>query len=127
MTAKRILVIDDEPRIQEVIQTCLEILNGWQVLTASSGSEGLLQAQTQQPDAILLDVSMPEMDGLATFQKLQENPTTQSIPVVLLTAKVQPAERDGFAQLGVAGFIAKPFDPLTLASQIASVLHWWTP
>ena len=128
MTAKQILVIDDEQRIQEVIQTCLEILNGWQVLTASSGSEGLLKAQTQQPDAILLDVSMPEMDGLTTFQKLQENPTTESIPVVLLTAKVQPAERDEFAQLGVAGFIAKPFDPLTLASQIASVLSWdlWT-
>lgn len=124
MTAKRILVIDDEERIQEVIQTCLEILKGWEVFTASSGSEGLLKAQTQQPDAILLDVSMPEMDGLATFQKLQENSATQSIPVLLLTAKVQPADQAGFAQLGVAGVIAKPFDPLTLAVQVMTTLGW---
>jgi CheY-like chemotaxis protein len=120
----RILVIDDEERIQEVVQTCLEILGGWEVITASSGNEGLLIAQTQQPDAILLDVSMPEMDGLATFQRLQENPTTQSIPVILLTAKVQPADRERFAQLGIAGVIIKPFDPVQLASQVASALGW---
>jgi CheY-like chemotaxis protein len=120
----RILVIDDEQRIQEVIQTCLEILVGWEVLTASSGNEGLLIAQTQQPDAILLDVSMPGMDGLATFERLQENPTTQSVPVILLTAKVQPADRERFAQLGIAGVILKPFDPVQLASQVASALGW---
>lgn len=120
----RILVIDDEERIQEVVQTCLEILGGWEVLTAGSGNEGLLKAQTQQPDAILLDVSMPGMDGLAIFQRLQENPTTQSIPVILLTAKVQPADRERFAQLGVAGVITKPFDPVQLASQVAQALGW---
>ena len=94
------------------------------MLTASSGNEGLLQSQTQQPDAILLDVSMPDIDGLATFAKLQENPTTQSIPVILLTAKIQPADQAEFAQLGVTGLISKPFDPLTLASQVAEVLGW---
>lgn len=121
---KRILVIDDEQRIQEVVQTCLEILSGWDVVTASSGNEGLLKAQTQQPDAILLDVSLPEMNGFTIFQKLQENPVTQAIPVVLLTAKVQPTDRAKFAQLGVAGVITKPFDPVQLASQIASALGW---
>ena len=124
MTAKRVLVIDDEERIQEVVQTCLEILSGWEVLTAGSGNEGLQKAQTQQPDAILLDVSMPEMDGLTILQKLQENPVTQSIPVVLLTAKVQPADRERFAQLGIAGVITKPFDPVQLASQVAQALGW---
>lgn len=118
----RILVIDDEERIQEVIQTCLEILNGWEVYTASSGSQGLLQAQNQQPDAILLDVSMPDMDGFTTFAKLQENPLTKAIPVILLTARVQVAERGQFAQLGIAGVITKPFDPLILASQMIEVL-----
>ncbi len=118
----RILVIDDEQRIQEVIQTCLEILNGWEVFTASSGSEGLLQAQNQQPDAILLDVSMPQMDGFTTFTKLRENPSTQAIPVILLTAKVQLADREQFAELGIAGVITKPFDPLTLASQVTQAL-----
>lgn len=124
MTLRRILVIDDEERIQEVVQTCLEILNGWEVLTASSGNQGLRQAQTQQPDAILLDVSMPEMDGLAIFQQLQENPLTQSIPVILLTARVQPADRERFAQLGIAGVITKPFDPVQLAAQVTQALGW---
>jgi CheY-like chemotaxis protein len=124
MAAKRILVIDDEERIQEVVQTCLEILAGWEVLTADSGKEGLLQAETQQPDAILLDVSLSEMGGLTIFQRLQENPVTHAIPVVLLTAKVQPADRAKFAQLGVAGVITKPFDPVQLASQVASTLGW---
>ncbi len=124
MAAKRILVIDDEERIQEVVQTCLEILSGWEVLTVGSSEEGLLKAKTQQLDAILLDISLPEMDGLAIFQRLQENPATQSIPVVLLTAKVQPADRAKFSQLGVAGVIIKPFDPMQLASQVASALGW---
>jgi CheY-like chemotaxis protein len=124
MAAKRILVIDDEERIQEVVQTSLEILSGWEVLTVGSGEEGLLKAKTQQLDAILLDISLPEMDGLAIFQRLQENPATQSIPVVLLTAKVQPADRAKFSQLGVAGVIIKPFDPMQLASQVASALGW---
>jgi CheY-like chemotaxis protein len=124
MTVRRILVIDDEERIQEVVQTCLEILNGWDVLTASSGEEGLLQAQTQQPDAILLDVSLPGMDGLDIWQQLQENLTTQSIPVILLTARVQPADRERFARLGIAGVIPKPFDPVQLAAQVAQALGW---
>jgi CheY-like chemotaxis protein len=124
MAAKRILVIDDEERIQEVVQTCLEILAGWEVLTADSGKEGLLQAESQQPDAILLDVSLPEIDGFTIFQRLQENPVTHAIPVVLLTAKVQPADWAKFAQLGVAGVITKPFDPVQLAAQIASALGW---
>lgn len=124
MTVRRILVIDDEERIQEVVQTCLEILNGWEVLTASSGEEGLLQAQTQQPDAILLDVSLPGMDGLDIWQQLQANLTTQSIPVILLTARVQPADRERFARLGIAGVIPKPFDPVQLAAQVAQALGW---
>ncbi|HEY9739194.1 MAG TPA: response regulator [Coleofasciculaceae cyanobacterium] len=121
---KRILVIDDEERIQEVIQTCLEILCGWEVLTAGSGKEGLLKAETQPPDAILLDVSLPEMDGFTIFQRLQENPVTHSIPVVLLTAKVQSADRAKFTQLGVAGVIIKPFDPVQLAAQVALAVGW---
>jgi CheY-like chemotaxis protein len=124
MTVRRILVIDDEERIQEVIQTCLEILSGWEVLTASSGDDGLLQAQTQQPDAILLDVSLPGMDGLDIFQQLQENLTTQSIPVILLTARVQPTDREQFARLDVAGIITKPFNPVQLAAQVAQALGW---
>jgi CheY-like chemotaxis protein len=121
--AMRILVIDDEERIQEVIQMSLEILNGWEVFTASSGSQGVQEAQNHQPDAILLDVSMPQLDGFATFAKLQENPATQKIPVIFLTAKVELADRQQFAKLGIVEVITKPFDPLNLAAQVTAALE----
>ncbi|AFZ18848.1 response regulator with CheY-like receiver, AAA-type ATPase, and DNA-binding domains [Allocoleopsis franciscana PCC 7113] len=124
MPEKRILVIDDEINLCTVIQACLENLGGWETLTALSGKEGLAIAQTQQLDAILLDVMMPDMDGLTLFEKLQNDSTTQAIPVILFTAKVQSTDIAQFAKLGVAGVIAKPFDPLTLAEQVASMLGW---
>ncbi|HEY9603392.1 MAG TPA: response regulator [Allocoleopsis sp.] len=124
MSIKRVLVIDDEKNLCAVIEACLENLGGWQVLTALSGSEGLKKAQVQQPDAILLDVMMPDIDGLTLFQELQKDGATQAIPVILLTAKVQSVDLAQFSQLGVAGVIAKPFDPLTLANQVASLLKW---
>lgn len=124
MPEKRILVIDDEINLCIVIQACLKNLGGWETLTALSGKEGLAIVQTQKFDAILLDVMMPDMDGLTLFGKLQNDSKTQAIPVILLTAKVQSTDFAQFAQLGVAGVIAKPFDPLTLAEQVASTLGW---
>jgi CheY-like chemotaxis protein len=124
MSIKCVLVIDDEEVIQEVIQGCLEDIGEWKVITAGSGREGLLVAEAKLPDGILLDVSMPEMDGLETLQQLQLRPATQSIPVVLLTAKVQPADQVRFSQLAVAGVILKPFDPLTLSDLVAAAFHW---
>lgn len=124
MTAKRILVVDNEQYIQEVAQICLETVAGWQVLTASSGSECLTKAAAEQPDTILLDVMMPDMDGLTTFQKLQEDAATQNIPVILLTAKIQSADRRCYAKLGIKAAIAKPFEPLQLALQVADALGW---
>jgi CheY-like chemotaxis protein len=121
---KRILVIDDEDVILEVIQGCLEELAQWDVLTAESGIEGLEIARSQQPDGILLDVSMPGMTGFEVLQQLQENPATQKIPVILLTARVQPEDRAKFSQLGMAGVILKPFDPMELAEQVAAALGW---
>ncbi len=124
MTVKRILIVDNEPYIQEVAQICLETVAGWEVLLASSGKECLIQAETEQPDAILLDIMMPEMDGLTTFKKLQENPATQHIPVILLTAKIQSSDRLHYAEIGLTAAIAKPFHPLQLASQVAEALNW---
>lgn len=122
--AKRILIIDDEDDIREVAQLTLEAVGGFEVLTAESGSEGLVKAQTEQPDAILLDVMMPEMDGITTFKNLQANPLTSNIPVILLTAKVQASDQRRFAELGITGMVAKPFDPMTLTEQVANVLCW---
>ena len=124
MPEKRVLVIDDEINLCTVIQACLENLGGWETLTALSGREGLAIAKSQQLDAILLDVMMPDLDGLTLFRELQNDSATQGIPVVLLTAKVQSTDLAQFRKLGVAGVIAKPFDPLTLAEQVASLLGW---
>ena len=124
MENKRILLIDDEETIQEVVQVGIEIEAGWQVEIASSGSEGIDLAQTQQPDAILLDVMMPDMDGISTLSRLKANLQTRAIPVIFLTAKTQITEKDRLQNLGVVDVITKPFNSMTLASQIAKILHW---
>src|SRR5919201_2353556 len=99
---KRVLIIDDEDDIREVAQVSLEMVAGWEVLTARSGREGIQRAQAEQPDAILLDVMMPGLDGPSTFERLQADPSTRGIPVLLLTAKAQTADRARFERLGVA-------------------------
>jgi CheY-like chemotaxis protein len=124
MQPKCVLVIDDELAIQTVIQVCLEEFGDWDVLTASSGAEGLEVAATKHPDAILLDVSMPGMDGLMTLQKLRDNEATRHIPVMFLTAHVEPEAQSNFAKLAIAGVISKPFDPLELVEQIRTAFGW---
>jgi CheY-like chemotaxis protein len=123
MSSKRILLVDDEDDIREVASISMGAVGGWQVCAASSGPEAIAKALTERPDAILLDVMMPGMDGLATFQRLQGDPRTREIPVILLTAKAHPADRRGFEQLGVAGVLSKPFDPMALAGQVAELLR----
>ncbi len=123
MISKRILLIDDEPSILAVARIGLKRA-GWLVLTANSGQEGIAKAETELPDAIVLDVMMPEMDGLATLKQLQDNPQVQHIPVIFLTAKAQQSDRRNFYASGIKGFITKPFDPTTLASQISGFLSW---
>lgn len=122
--SKRILLIDDDPDIRAVAQIALEKFNGWQVTTAESGADGLAQAGSDSFDGILLDISMPDMDGFCVFANLQANARTRTIPVVLLTAKVLPSDRQRFAEMGVAGVIAKPFNPVTVGAQIASLMGW---
>lgn len=124
MGSKRILVVDDEADIRAIIQGCLEDIAEWDVLTASSGEEGVQLAANEQPDGILMDVSMPGMSGLATFCKLQEDERTQTIPVALLTAKALPEEQELFATLGIVGVIVKPFDPMTLVEQVTTIFGW---
>jgi CheY-like chemotaxis protein len=122
--AHKILIIDDEEDIREVAALSLETVAGWTVVTANSGAQGLARAIEHQPDAVLLDVMMPGMDGPSTFRELRKNPLTSSIPVLLLTAKVQASDQRRFADLGVRAILFKPFDPLTLAQQISNVLGW---
>jgi CheY-like chemotaxis protein len=122
--SRRVLVVDDDDAIREVAQMTLELVAGWQVELASSGREAVELCLADPPDVILLDVMMPMMDGPATFAELQADARTRDVPVVLLTAKVQPAERRRWEGLGVAGVLTKPFDPLALPGEVADLLGW---
>ncbi|OUC13562.1 MAG: two-component system response regulator [Alkalinema sp. CACIAM 70d] len=124
MTIKRVLIIDDEESIRNVVQFGLPLVADWDVLVASSGMEGILTAQTEQPDVILLDVMMPKMDGVTTFRALQQHPKTQSIPVIFLTAMATPIDYTPLNPLGGQGVITKPFNALELADQITKLLNW---
>jgi CheY-like chemotaxis protein len=121
-----ILIIDDEDDIREVAALALETTAGWETITACSGPDGIRAATDpkRRPSAILMDVMMPGMDGPTAFRELQQDPAISDIPVLLLTAKVQGVDQRRFAGLGVAGVLFKPFDPLTLASQISAALGW---
>ena len=124
MAGRRILVIDDEDDIRTVARVALERVGGPTVLAASSGVEGIDLARREQPDAIVLDMMMPGMDGPTTFRALADDDATSSIPVVFLTAKAQAADRQVLSELGAAGILAKPFDPLTLHLDLAAALGW---
>ena len=123
---RRILIIDDEEDIREVAALSLEATAGWEIVTASNGADGIRAAANSRPfpDAILMDVMMPDMDGPTTFRLMQQNPDLAGIPVLLLTAKVQGVDQRRFADLGVAAVLFKPFNPLTLAAQISEKLGW---
>lgn len=122
MTTKRILIIDDDADIREATQLCLEITGQWEVLKAGNGHEGIAIAESEKPNVILLDMMMPGMDGPTILQRLQENPKTQQIPVIILTAKAQSYEQQYFEQLKVLSVITKPYDPMTISEQIFSAL-----
>ncbi|MGC1307742.1 MAG: response regulator [Phormidesmis sp.] len=120
---RRLLVIDDEEAIRIILKAVLAVTANWQVLTAASGHTGLEIAQAEQPDAILLDVNMPDLDGISLFHKLQSLPLTQDIPAIFLTAQAREAERKALEALG-AGVILKPFEPVAIAQQIRTILNW---
>ena len=124
MTAPgRILVVDDENDIRDIAKLALESVGGWDVHAVASGREAVAAAQAERFDAILLDVMMPELDGPSTFAALREEAGVEDVPVIFLTAKVQPADQQMLRATGAAGIIAKPFDPMQLPSQIAAVLE----
>lgn len=119
--SKTILIVDDEEDVRAITQLGLEMSVSWTVLTASSGNEAIAIAIQHQPDAILLDLMMPDMDGRVTLQHLKADPKTRSIPVILITAKEQQTLPEN---LDIAAIFNKPFRPLQLAAQIAQALSW---
>ena len=121
MTELRVLYVDDEPDIREIALLSLQLDPGIDCQAVDSGSKAIDLLSTEhhwKPDLILLDVMMPQMDGPTTLAKLRELPEIADTPVVFMTARAQGFEQDRFLRLGAAGVIAKPFDPMTLATQL---------
>lgn len=121
---KTVLLVDDEDDIREVAQMSLEVTAGWKIEGANCGTDGIEKAKELKPDAILLDVMMPDMDGPTTFKKMRELPELAETPVILMTAKVQASDLAHFNDIGVSGVIPKPFDPMSLAEQVKDILSW---
>ena len=122
---QRILYVEDDPDIQAIAVMVLETIHGFTLEVCSSGNEAVQKAEAFNPDLILLDVMMPNMDGPETLERLREFPTLAVTPVVFMTAKVQPQEVQAYLDLGAVGVIAKPFDPMILVDQLREI--WERP
>ncbi|MDR3616732.1 MAG: response regulator [Candidatus Obscuribacterales bacterium] len=119
MKTSSLLLVDDDQNMRTIAEIILE--TDFDVYLAESGRSGLVAAEYEQPDVILLDIKMPGMDGLTTLIKLRENPLTASIPVILMTACVQSHETECYRKLDIIGLIEKPFDPMSLVRQIRTI------
>lgn len=115
---EKVLIVDDEDDIRVIAEISLRSVGGLETVVASSGADGIRRARDEQPDLILLDVMMPGMDGMQTLERLRADDTTASIPVIFMTARVQKHEADAYLYLGAIGVLAKPFNPMELASEV---------
>ena len=118
---KKILYAEDEADIREIAQIALEDIGQFDVTYCINGREVLAKAKDLQPDLILLDVMMPEMDGPSTLVALRKLPNYESVPVIFMTAKIQPDEIERYKNMGAVDVINKPFDPMSLAETINKI------
>lgn len=118
----KVLVIDDEGDIRKIARLSLGRVGGMEVVEAESGAEGVRKAEAERPDAILLDVMMPGIDGPATLALLRAGEATSKIPVMFLTAKAMAAEIERLKALGAVAVLTKPFDPMTLPAAVRGAL-----
>lgn len=118
---KKILYVEDEPDIAQVAQLALVTVGGFTLEMCENGQIALDKGPAFQPDLVLMDVMMPEMDGLTALKAMQNMPEFDGVPVIFMTAKVQPAEIDEYKTLGAVDVIPKPFDPMALADQVKAV------
>lgn len=121
--AKTILLIDDEPDVRQVLQLTLELSYGWQVETAVSGLEGIDKATVLAPDLILLDIMMPDLDGVATLERLKTHPQTQNLPVIFLTAKLE-TDQKRYTDTQAIAVLSKLIDPLSFGDRVISIMAW---
>ena len=120
MPAARVLVVDDDPVIQKLLKVNFE-MEGYEVLSAADGAEGLDQAKSG-PDVIILDVMMPKMNGLEVLAALKADAGTENIPVILLSAKAQAGDVQAGLDRGANAYVTKPFDPLDLLERVGALI-----
>ena len=118
----KVLCADDEEDILAIVQICLQMVQGLEVMCVSDGATAIEEARRWRPDIIVLDVMMPRMDGPTAMRALKADADLKHIPVILMTARVQESEIAEYREMGAANVIPKPFDPMTLADRI---LHVW--
>ena len=119
--SKYLLIVDDEPNLLRAVAACLRG-EGYEVDTARSGEEALVQIAQRLPDLIVSDIRMPRMDGYALARQLRNNPRTHLIPIVFLTAKDESADRIAGIRSGVDAYLTKPFEPDELVAVISNIL-----
>lgn len=119
----RVLIVDDDDDIRTIAALALRSVGKMTVSLARSASDAIEMLEIQQPDLLLLDVMMPGMDGTSFFESLKEAPHLAHIPVVFMTARAHGGEIERYLAMGAAGFVAKPFDPMTLAERLRSILR----
>jgi two-component system OmpR family response regulator len=122
LTVRKVLLADDDPDLRRLGQLSLGRIGKWQVVLASSGEAAVDLAVREQPDLVVMDVSMPGMDGPTALRALRARPETAAIPVVFITARALPAEIASHVAAGAAGVVTKPFDPLKLPGQLLAIL-----
>jgi len=118
---KKVLYVEDDADIRTIASLALEAVGGLTLQACASGADALAGAAAFAPDLLLLDVMMPGMDGPTTLARLREVPATRDVPVIFMTAKVQASEVQHYRALGALGVISKPFDPMTLASEVQAL------
>ena len=119
----KVLIVDDEADIRRIGGLSLQSVGGWEVWLAESGAEAMETAKSHNPDLILMDMMMPEMDGLTVLRQIRKDPELESTPVIFMTAKVQRDEVARYLEAGAAGVVEKPFDPMTLPDEIRRILN----
>jgi DNA-binding response OmpR family regulator len=115
-----VLVIDDDPVIVKLLRVNFE-LEGFTVITASDGQEGVERAKTDRPDVVISDIMMPAMNGLELVSALKSDANTADLPVLLLSAKAQMADVQRGFELGADDYVTKPFDPIELIDKVTAL------
>ena len=117
----RVTYVEDEPDIRSITELALKEIGGFTLDVCASGPEALDKAPAFDPELIILDVMMPGMDGIETFERLRVIPQFAATPIIFMTAKAMTHETEHFRSLGAADVITKPFDPVTLSDRIQSI------